>query len=525
MPFTPICRQGQLLIPDCPQDESLAIISLWTKREKIHKDIQSGKLSYNMPAVIGQLYSGTRGLDPLVRNLLANPQIKRLIITGQNLSKSAEALIRLFTTVSDRGDFDRVRKEFGLGPDITMDHIRMLADGIRVDVDATVDKGLPSLPAVAFYESRSAVILNAPQPTATGEIPGPSVGGLVRGSSIPELWLRMLDYIQRHGKVTGTHYDQRQKEVFSMTCVLDGDNPTTYGQTEWPDWLPMTGLTQYAYDLWEGTLPEGVAYTYGSLMRNGLAENDIAGQDKSSLCYVDQVEATVDKLIQDPDQRSAVIGLWQGRHSCTRSGTPCLNKVQFRVVDGKFHGSFSIRSNDMFGAWPMNIAGFRMFQERMLNRIRVMTGGTDNDQFWREDVSLGATITVSDSAHYYEDCWEAVDELVDRHFSAYCGLAGRPSDPFGNWVIEVVDDNAGAKAIRASLIDADDKVAKVFEGASADQLRKQIAPYMSEDSSHAIYIGSELAKAEMVAGLNLPYTQDQPLRTVFTSNAHRLGDN
>ena len=62
--YTPHYKPNQLL---CGHGQT-ALITGWTVRQSLAK-----KLSTDDYAVIGNLYSATRGISPLIRNLLANP--------------------------------------------------------------------------------------------------------------------------------------------------------------------------------------------------------------------------------------------------------------------------------------------------------------------------------------------------------------------------------------------------------------------------------------------------------------------
>ncbi len=353
---------------------------------------------------------------------------------------------------------------------------------------------------------RTKYILPEPEPVPTEILPGPTSGALIRDTTVEGVWLRLLRYIRMYGAQTDTHYDDQQQETYALTVVLDnslfmptgacgpvdalwvgsrvcvgssaeswaGEKPpegrfAKHGEgdftdsnwmrepqdfredlhREYPEWLPMEGLEKYADDLWEGNAPQGVKYTYGSLMRHALTGgvvpttgglDHLHGGVKHVAETIDAVEEALHKLLNAPDQRSACIPLFTGEHARTASGTPCLVFVGFRVARGKFHASFIIRSNDMFKGFPQNLAGFRNFQWRCLAYLQRMSGYLcdERTKFWREDVTLGDTITVSLSAHIYADCWDWADQVLADHYEEVCGYAARPYDPFGNFTIEVV---------------------------------------------------------------------------------------
>ncbi|MDO8625385.1 MAG: hypothetical protein Q7R47_04855, partial [Candidatus Diapherotrites archaeon] len=70
---------------------SVAVISLWTPTDFIAK-----KLDKKHYGIIGNLYSGERGIDTLVRSLLASPEITHLVITGVDTANSGKVLADFF---------------------------------------------------------------------------------------------------------------------------------------------------------------------------------------------------------------------------------------------------------------------------------------------------------------------------------------------------------------------------------------------------------------------------------------------
>jgi len=67
-------------------DSDSAIATLWTPMNVVAKMVDVSKVS-----VIGQLYT-KRGINYLLRNVLLNPRIKRILLTGADLMGSGEEL-------------------------------------------------------------------------------------------------------------------------------------------------------------------------------------------------------------------------------------------------------------------------------------------------------------------------------------------------------------------------------------------------------------------------------------------------
>ena len=73
-------------------DSETCILCLWTKKERIIE-----KISGQNYAFIGQLYSKDYGLQILLRNLLACPGIRHIVIVGIDLNGSGDGLVNFFT--------------------------------------------------------------------------------------------------------------------------------------------------------------------------------------------------------------------------------------------------------------------------------------------------------------------------------------------------------------------------------------------------------------------------------------------
>src|SRR3989338_4132324 len=68
----------------------VGILTLFTQKELISQHLHQDNY-----ALIGQLYNPSQGISILLRNCLANKNLRYLIICGQDLSGSGEALLKL----------------------------------------------------------------------------------------------------------------------------------------------------------------------------------------------------------------------------------------------------------------------------------------------------------------------------------------------------------------------------------------------------------------------------------------------
>ncbi|MBI2112068.1 thymidylate synthase, partial [Candidatus Woesearchaeota archaeon] len=80
---------SELLTLGNPESQ-VGIITLFTQKDRV--------LSFLSPDdfyVVGQLYNPSQGISILIRNCLANKNIRYLIVCGLDLSQSGEALVQL----------------------------------------------------------------------------------------------------------------------------------------------------------------------------------------------------------------------------------------------------------------------------------------------------------------------------------------------------------------------------------------------------------------------------------------------
>lgn len=493
MPFKAIYKPNLLIAGD--PESRVGVVTLWTPREKV-----AAALDPACYAAVGQLYSATRGLDLLVRNLLANPQIRYLLMTGHDLSRSGEALRDFFAYGVDQGATDagrpcwRVRSatEGYVDVEVPQEAIDRLRAGVQlVPCQNTADTATEArrlralsqdLPPYAQPETYPKVQTDAAQTW-----PAESAALVVRGPTVAETWLSVLDAVMRFGYTSATHYESRQREAIDLVAVVTDEDPDAL---HLPDYLPVRGdnLARYIPQVLTADVPADARYTYGSRLRAHF--------------QVDQVENMVARLAADPDSRSAVASLWDPRTDGHGHGTPCLNQLWARLRDGHLSLTAVVRSNDMYGAWPSNALALRKLQELIRCRVAQERG---------EPLGLGDLITLSESAHVYEENWAEAEKLLASHRRDLARARNREYDPRGAFVIEVKADS-----LAVEHIDPDDgEHLRTYAGKNAADLERQIATDQVVSSpGHALYLGRELAKAEVA--LRWPqlfeYTQDSPLR-------------
>ena len=123
-------------------------------------------------------------------------------------------------------------------------------------------------------------------------------------------------------------------------------------------------------------------YTYGERL-NAWGKED-----------VNQIDYIVEKLVLSPHSRRAVANLWDPRTDSIADEVPCLNHFVFMKKQDVLDVTVSIRSNDMYGAWPANVYA--------LTELLIHVSERTNFQ-------PGSITTLSVNAHIYEHDWEKAE--------------------------------------------------------------------------------------------------------------------
>jgi len=463
----------------------VAIVTLWSKAKEIEKKVDASKY-----CVIGQLFSGERGLDLLVRNLLANPQITNIVVTGTDFSKSGTVLEDFFRNGFEKGETRVTKKpvwrvksglEGYVGLDIPAEVLEELRGSVNVsraaDI-ATLDFSLLQRPG----KLREKRVFEKTEKEVKRYV-GDYSGYVVRGKSVAEAWLKVIDTILKFGKESETHFDEPQREVLNLLSVIEEEDPNNF---HIPDYLPCDRERVEAYiPRVTRDLPgaERNDYTYGSRMRSWFG--------------TDQVRRAVDKLAREPISRAVVIGLWDAGKDLEMGGSPCLNHMWLRVSEDRLHMTCIFRSHDMFEGYPENAFGLRKLQEEIRAELQERLG---------RGIALGELMILSQSAHLYRDTWEWAEKVTQLHLPQHRRHMSR-LDPRGNFVISL----EGGEIVLEHTSPSGESIGK-FRAKSGAELRDELTRENTVSlMPHAFDLGLEVMKAETASRLGLGYSQDQDL--------------
>ncbi|MBS3171787.1 hypothetical protein J4449_04210 [Candidatus Woesearchaeota archaeon] len=472
-------------------ESNIGIVTLWTKPKELAQKIDSSKY-----CVLGPLYSAERGLDLLIRNLLANSQITVLLLTGVDFSKSGIVLKDFFEKGFFQGKTDttekpcwRVNSEYegyiDLDiPEETLNLIRETVTLIKVPDLSTFDFSTITAP----QKTREKFVFIKKEEQVK-KYTGEYIGYVVRGKTVAEAWLKILDTILKFGKESGTHYDDMQKEIINLMSVISDEDPNNLIV---PEFFPSDKqhvneyIPRMTKDLPGGTTKS--EYTYGSRMRSWFG--------------IDQVNGAVEKLIREPVSRAVVISLWDTVKDLTLGGSPCLNHIWIRINNNKLFMTCIFRSHDMFEGYPENALALRVLQEEIRKLVE------DGIKAKGEEINLrlGNLVILSQSAHIYDDSWERCQKIVNMYLPRYAGLLSE-FDPRGNLIINTEDDEIVVEHTSTTR-----ETLGIYKAKSAEQMRDVLVKEnIISLVPHALDIGLELMKAEIAIKLNLHYTQDNKL--------------
>ena len=462
----PIFFRDQIKIGDL--SSNVAICCLWTKRSILEKRIDPKKY-----AALGNLYSRD-GINYVIRNILANPRIRYLVLWRRDRAGSGDSLSKFFVHgISD----DHLIRGTDVQLDKTIDQnaIEVLRKSVELldmrdtNVDHIEQAVQACKPLSAFGRSRTFPIWE-PQ---VHHFPAENNGFIVRGKTVADAWVQLLSIIMDFGHIEQTAYSLRQKEILGLMSIItheEPDKPTI------PAWMQIDSekINEYTAHLFDDSIDDDLAYTYGARLLNYEG--------------IDQIAYIVDELEKTSFSRRCVASLWQPKVDTISDSPPCLNLVQAMIRGDSLHLTVYIRSNDMFRAWPYNAYSLRKLQKAIADQVGIH--------------KLGDLVIISESAHIYEDCLEKAQNIVDSNLDSARKKPTFRRDPRGSFAVQL-----SGKTISVLHYGPNQERLHEFRGNSKSELFRQINPFVST-VDHGLYLGAELQKAETALRNGWTYVQD-----------------
>ncbi len=474
-------------------DHFVGIATLWSERDLI-RDVLDPK-AYN---VIGNLYSAA-GINHVIRNVMANPSIRYIVMWGMDMSASGNAFLKFMESGLDEnrqiiGARGEIEKEIPIEAVELFRKSITLIDMRRKTKEEVAEFVKTLKPLPPFAEQPQVFPASEPE---VKYLPSEQVSFRVQGKTVAQTWLKVINYVNSYGRIKTTRYASTNelKEILNLNAVVSGDFEDP-DEVYFPEYLPFSKAELMAYYpewMTARRLPD-MAYNYGERLRDHDGVNQIEN---------------IKKLLQNrPDSKKMIavtIKVSEDWSKVNNGDTPCLTQIICGVQDNKLWLTAHFRSQDMFHGWPRNMFAARKMQKEIAN-----SGG----------YGMGSCTMITHSAHVYSDDFKNMQELLDKYYIKELGYSPTmhfQEDPRGNWLFETDEKN---KQIIAKLYTPDMQTQlRIFHGPTAKSVYWQIFDWeLVNLPSHAVDMGCELQKAEIALRLGIPYQQDRPLN--FTSLQH-----
>jgi thymidylate synthase len=524
-------------------ESNVAVTFLWTMRDAVLPKLEKENLS-----IACNFYTPS-GLVGMVRNILGNPKIRYIIMFGEEYSSKAEDATTN-KNINELTSANAIRSFFNIG----INEERKI-DGFGNAV--YFDKNIPAELIEKVRENVKLIDLNKEMPSSSFEdkikeanrllkvlekkpafldrpyvfeyeqtkesFPYENGPLIVHGETIPEAWVKMIYNVYRFGRknLMNANTDRWVKEINNMTVVIH--DPQNMDLTLNPFLIPLTQekIEAYKKEILSPILPEGKAYTYGNKLRayyypsvkeikelvNSEGYKDFEfGKGEwldSNLSYKDnyveinQIQDIIDVLKRDPYSKACVAITWNVADELMRKhkSSPCLVFLQALVQDEKLNLTVFFRSHDMTQGWPENAYGCAAIQKEISEGIGLETG---------------ILTIISGSAQIYNNYYPQVEEMLKKYYKTLKDC----NDKRGNYLIGIKNDEVIVKLTHPET----GQELEEFRGKTAYELKDQIENSTDLNTNHALYLGTELQKAEIALKNNLVYEQDKEI----TNNSNNI---
>jgi thymidylate synthase len=477
MEFIPLYFADRLTIIN-PQG-TIGVVTLWSKVDYVIERFRQAGVDLapatSPIAVFGNLYGN--GLREMLRNLLYNPQIQTLLICGNDRSGSRSELQRFFEWGLVRVDSPLVQyrsPEPGLvvAPARIRETKRIIDDLVRPEQfqpppelvelgDPQHTKTLEDIKKffiswhaeAAPFAPRLEVVL--PEVEVQYFPSNPRGHVVVRDAPI-EAWKEVLYLLTRFGRrVTLKKGDRLELQHVKVVVEKPRFDPEEKLRALN---LDPQKLRRYQQDILMGEMRPDETYNYGHRLRTYFR--------------LDTLATCAHRLKEDPEDRKSYVALWDtARDLMVKEGRPCLVSLYFRKFDDKLTLSATFRTHNAMDAYPMNLYGLMAIQGWVAKQA---------------GIAPGALVVISHSL--------GLDPReLDR---ALMVIGKRPFkvnlDPMGYFRVTL----DGKEILVEHRFE--DVTLKEYRGRTAVSLQHQIARDVAiSDINHAMYLGRQLAKAEM----------------------------
>lgn len=503
-------------------DSNVGVVTLWTPMQAILPKLDQKKF-----CIGGQLYS-KRGINFIIRNILANPIIDTLIICGANRSESAEALMNFLDKGIDPDNQVVGIDKAPIDKEISKEAIKEIRS--RVKYINLVNNSSPSeiqkeLDKVKQKKDLWGKPQIFPEPIVNeiDKLPSEISTYSIRSGYIKEAWPQILRYLMRFGSKKGMIKVGEVRELVNLIVTIEKEDPNKPDIPEWFNFskddlkLYLKGFFEktkanedYGYGQRIFSYPLGIpGHEYNSPNNTNTYskfKTDYKKLDNPNEFVLNQLEEVYLKLQRYKYDRGGVISIWNpwadniskgwmaNENTQVSGNVPCMTQLQFAYREHKLHLTAYFRSNDMFDAWPRNAFALRKLQFDMCKNLKM---------------KIGYLTTISSLAQIYEPNYEDAKKLLEK----FANITNCQVDQRGVIIIEIEGKEIVAKHMDPSGNEILEEFRIDGTGPKAAQRLSDIllTNLVFSETPHAMDIARELQKAEIAVKNNLTFKQDQEL--------------
>jgi len=508
MEFIPLHFADRLTVIN--PEGTIGVVTLWSRVDYVTaRFLQAGvDLSEETSpiAAFGTLYGN--GLRELLRNLLYNPQIRVLLLCGHDRSGSREELTKFFELGLEPVDSAVVRYRspepgVNVGPARICQTRRIMDDLVRREqFNHPPQLAWLGDPQEEATVARIGEFFGSYQPRPLLrddrlEIPLPEVeleyfpsnprGHQVINETPLEAWKELLYLCIRFGQRVTLKKGDRL-ELQNVKVVIEKPQFEHKSKLQAYNFDPEK-LKQYQEDILksERMLDEGLLKGQMILPHTRV----ILRQDETynyshrlrSYFEIDGLGECVLRLIKDPEDRKAYFTLWDNKKDLRKHrGHPCFVSLFFRKYEQKLTTTATFRTHNVMDGWLLNCYGLMAIQKYVAAQV---------------GMPIGAITIISHSISLDpRESDRAMSVVGKRPFKVRL-------DPMGYFRVTL---DEGVIIVEHRF---EDVTLKEYRGRTAVSVQHQIARDVAlSDINHAIYLGRQLAKAELALKNGREFVQD-----------------
>lgn len=453
----------------------IAICTLWTPVNQISSLLDLSRIN-----MIGPLRTKA-GLGWLLRGLYLHPDIRNLVLYGEDLLKAGDALVRLWENGLS-ADNTLPGSGCKLYPEMSKEAVNRLRKYVKVwdwrgkSLEEVI-RNLPELPYLPpEMEPQSFPPVTIPQQVSFSSR---KTTFPLFADEVGDAWIQLLNLVMRCGTVKRTRRGERLTEVLNAIVTMKlADKEETVPPCF--DFDADEFQTYYQHFI-SPRPPEYTNYTYGERLQKWAGSNWKNGKEA-----VNQLRTTIDRLQRSLDTKRATMVLLDPIDLEKLDDAPCIISITFNVVAKRLYGTYVMRSDDVYNGWPLTALSLIRLQREVSKAL---------------NVPVDSATFISHSAHIYERDWARALDKLNRWFR-------RPL-PFQPDCSGLFFFSVEGKEVRALLVTPEvDRV--LWEGTSSDpgELIRYIVdtmPWLTPQ--HIRYLGEEAAKLVRALQEGVPYEQ------------------